>query len=347
MPGGVAGQQNAKQQSSNAKKSAVSTTDWVWPWQVPGWSWTTPFSYGDAGPGVDPAGSSAPAAATPDPTATPSAGDGSVTGGSMAPYATNGWDVNNQQIAADVKAHFNYYIWTGQEQPTYTRANTGGKGQGDRRTGSAPEMTYAGDYITQWRQNTNPAEVLSLQNRLHNAGLLAETGSGIWDNQTNDALMLAMEQATNPKDPTATVDNYIDRRAAWRAKNGLGGTQTVDSTTTQTTLTSPSAAKGLLYSALTQYLGHMPSDGEVAQFTASLNADEKSHPVVKHTTGTTDMQTVDPTTGGYKIKNKQETVTGGVDPSTEAVDYARAQPGSAEYQAATSYMDAFAAALKG
>ena len=56
--------------------------------------------------------------------------------------------------------------------------------------------------------------------------------------------------------------------------------------------------------------------------------------------------TTDPNTGGVAIKNEQVTQSGGYSGGTmAAIDYARSQPGSGEYQA-VGFMDALLGALK-
>lgn len=244
----------------------------------------------------------------------------------------SGFDLNNAQSAAVMAKYYNYAIWTGQETPTRAYGPGGGKSQLD--TGTHPTPTLASDYIKQW-QRADPAAVMALQQRLLAAGLMpkSDRADGFWSDDTQNALSIAMQQsALHPDDPSQTVDHYIDGKIKYNQSQGADTSYTK----AVVNLTNPEQAKGLLYQTLQQYLGRMPTDADVKAFTGALNTQEKKHP--QEITYERDPVTNFPVSKG---------TSGGYDAGTAAIDYARAQPGSAEYQAATSYMDAFAAALKG
>lgn len=114
------------------------------------------------------------------------------------------------------------------------------------------------------------------------------------------------------------------------AAGGAGGGGPTVSQTVQ--LTNPSNARALVDDALTKYLGRRATPNESEKFYQALNVQEMQNPYV--TTGT-------------RSGNASMSVTeGGFNPSTFAEDYARGQEGSAEFQAATTLLDAFIGSLK-
>jgi hypothetical protein len=120
--------------------------------------------------------------------------------------------------------------------------------------------------------------------------------------------------------------------------SAYGGVSHSQSTTVD--LTNPDSAKQLVNDALARYLGRDANDQELAAFTQALNAREKQSP--RKQSGTT------VTTGTAQNSNSSTTGTnsGGTSPTQFAEDWARGQEGSAEYQAATRFMDVFMNAIK-
>lgn len=103
---------------------------------------------------------------------------------------------------------------------------------------------------------------------------------------------------------------------------GGGGNSTVN-------LTNYTAAKAILNAAMSQWMGRQASDSEIDQFLAQLNAQEMRNP-----------STVEDI-GGIMVQ------AGGFEPQQFAEDFVKSLDGSAEFQAATTYLDAFIAALGG
>lgn len=97
---------------------------------------------------------------------------------------------------------------------------------------------------------------------------------------------------------------------------------------TQTRLTDPTTAEGLLDTSLKNYLGRAATKKEKSEFLRALNKYEAENPTV-----TTPMGP-----GG-------SVTTGGAQPTVFAEQFAQAQEGVAEYGAATTYFDAFLGAL--
>ena len=107
-------------------------------------------------------------------------------------------------------------------------------------------------------------------------------------------------------------------------KGGKGGgpkiTQTIK-------LTDPQTAETIIDQALQQYLGRKASDTEVKAFRKALRGAEMEAPQKVDTVGTTAI------------------TSGGFNPATFAQQYAEGMEGAAEYQAATTFLDAFIGAI--
>lgn len=129
--------------------------------------------------------------------------------------------------------------------------------------------------------------------------------------------------------PLDLLPSVIGEEAKKRGGAGGGGGPT---RTTQIRLTDPQGARALIDNALTQYLGRRASASEQAAFLKALNAQEARNPTVTTSAGGG---------GGATV-----VTTGGFNPSTFAQDYAQGMEGSAEFQAATTYLDAFIQALR-
>jgi hypothetical protein len=98
--------------------------------------------------------------------------------------------------------------------------------------------------------------------------------------------------------------------------------------TKRVNLTDPDTANGLVDNALEQYLGRRANNKEQTAFRQALRKAEMKNPVSAEIVGDTAV------------------TKGGVAPSVRAEEFAMAQEGSAEYQAGTTYYDAFIKAIK-
>jgi hypothetical protein len=139
---------------------------------------------------------------------------------------------------------------------------------------------------------------------------------------------------------------YGDLIAAMGTDGADGGEYTgptsASRTDVTTKLTDPMTAKGLLQESLKKYLGKEPSAEELSGFMSALNSYEKDNATVTKAASTTT-----PDAANHSTNTTQSSMTtGGTDPAQFAEDYARSQEGSAEFQAATEYMDAFLTAIK-
>lgn len=102
-------------------------------------------------------------------------------------------------------------------------------------------------------------------------------------------------------------------------------------------LTDEGTARQLLNRALSGYLGREATDVENKMFLKALNVQEKANPSVTRTKGYTD---------GSGNTTQSQTVEGGFNQEDFASRFARSQEGYAEYQTATTYLDAFIDALE-
>lgn len=100
-------------------------------------------------------------------------------------------------------------------------------------------------------------------------------------------------------------------------------------------LTDPDSANAILDTSLQTYLGRRATPEESAAFRAALTKHERMNPDVQTTVRT----------GTSKDGTQRVVAKGGTDASQFASEWARGQEGAAEFQAASSFMDAFMNAL--
>lgn len=136
-----------------------------------------------------------------------------------------------------------------------------------------------------------------------------------------------------------TVYDVLDQ---WR-KGGLpsgmssnGGGGSYSTVNRVVSLTDEGTARRLLNTALTGYLGRSATDDENRAFLKALNVQERENPSITKTTGYSSGRNT----------TQEQMVTGGMDKNDFADRFAKSQQGYAEYQAATTYLDAFIGALK-
>lgn len=122
-----------------------------------------------------------------------------------------------------------------------------------------------------------------------------------------------------------------------RLVDGSGGSGGPFSVTNRVvSLTDAGTARQVVNQALTRYLGREATVSENRAFLQALNVQEKQNPTITTTKGVTSGRNTD----------QNQTVTGGFDRNDFAERFARSQQGYAEYQTATTYLDAFINALE-
>lgn len=135
-----------------------------------------------------------------------------------------------------------------------------------------------------------------------------------------------------------------DAAAGVNKKSGSGGVagpSTTMAVTESVSLTDPMSARKMVDTALENYLGRRATAKEAAAFYSALGKAEEKSPTV-----TTQVSTTTPGGGVTKVRSKTRS-EGGFNANVFAEDFARGQEGSAEYQAATTYLDSFIGSLEG
>lgn len=142
------------------------------------------------------------------------------------------------------------------------------------------------------------------------------------------------------------ASGYRDGSDATGVDAGYDGPITSRSTSSSVDVTNAEDAEVNLRNAMQSLLGRDPTDKEVSQFTAKLNAAERANPNVTTSSQTQEFgDRGDGPDGGYTQSSSES--TGGVNPSLRAQDYAERRPDYAEYQMATTYLDAFRSLIRG
>lgn len=242
------------------------------------------------------------------------------------------------------------------ELPSYSDAQATHGGGDQAGVGwSAHEASYANavTWIDSLRLNNKRdyKKVVAALRAAHYLGSNTEaTVSAVqsaWRGVVADA---ASEYAKgNPVTPLTILNMKATGSGDGATGGPSGGGGSGPKTTTQTNtsrsvnLTDRTTAQGILDQALTQYLGRAATPSEVSAFMAALNRSERDHPNVSQNTVTTTTNA-----DGTSQQNVSDTTSsGGVNASQKAINWAKKQEGAAEYQAATTYMDAFLGALGG
>lgn len=179
-----------------------------------------------------------------------------------------------------------------------------------------------------------------------------KTGSGLFTDMVNkSAYMSTSGRKVTPSQLMYEVaaqrgvlneDGTFDMAAARKAGGGGGGGGggakygTTTDTAKSVNQTDPDTAKNLVNTALSTYLGKEASPEELSKFISNLHQHEAANPSVTSRTTTTSP-------GGSS--SSQDSV-GGSNAQQYAQDWARAQEGSAEFQAAGSYFDEFIKAIQ-
>ena len=117
--------------------------------------------------------------------------------------------------------------------------------------------------------------------------------------------------------------------------SGAGGGP-FSTTNRSVSLTNEGTARTVLQAALTGYLGRSATTQENKAFLNALNVQEKANPTTTVTKGNT----------SGRVTDQESTTTGGFDRNDFADRFAKSQEGYAEYQTATTYLDAFIEGLE-
>ena len=123
-------------------------------------------------------------------------------------------------------------------------------------------------------------------------------------------------------------DNFKDGKVAGSEEEEPPFTGVKKDKSVHVDIYSPSEARGLIRNVLKAELGREPTEDEFEDFRASLNAEAEDNPEI----GVTRTRYVE----GEAVRSRTRT-SGGIDPTTHAVEWAQSQPGWAEWQAVGTY----------
>lgn len=159
---------------------------------------------------------------------------------------------------------------------------------------------------------------------------------GIWERSVKAAsnLLLTQGKKVSPfgifeETIAAAAAADAERNASSGGSYGGGGYGGGGGGSTTVVLTSPTDAWVILNQAMQQYFGRKASQSEMSKFVKMLNAQERANPVTQEFSGSGVVQ------------------SGGFNPQLFAEQYVQGQEGSAEFAAATSFLDAFMGVLDG
>ena len=159
--------------------------------------------------------------------------------------------------------------------------------------------------------------------------------------------------------PWDAIDELGATTGAASGSTGVNRTsiENVNDTKVGIDLSSAQTARSYLETAMQNATGRAPTSAEISNFREALNQMEQSNATVSRTTGTRtsgSRETTTPNasgiatniTGGYSSDNTSTTQTGGMNREQYALDTAKSASDYAEYQAATTYMDAMFRAIQ-
>lgn len=220
----------------------------------------------------------------------------------------------------------------GNRVPTSANYTYGMTGQGGILTAEENYRDYySGGFVNNKNERINDGVILA-------AGGDFELYEPVFQAAVNEA---AVRQAAGER---ITVEEVLQ---GW-TKNGLpdglkrggggggGGSRSFVNVDTRIDLTNEGEARRIVNNALTGALGREATKAESRAFMKALNMYEKENPTVTTSKGVSSA-------GGTTSTTTQE---GGFDSIDFADRYAKSQEGYAEYQAATTYLDAFIGALE-
>jgi hypothetical protein len=163
-----------------------------------------------------------------------------------------------------------------------------------------------------------------------------EQYGALWSNAAQYAAQV------NRDDPNARWSPWDALEKMWnlysKSGGGAGGGGTSFSSVSRSVnLTGKDESDATLDQALSNLLGRTATDAEKKQFLSSLNAAERANPTVQRSSGTT--------SAGGASTSSSTTQSTSVNAGARAQKFAEGEKGFAEYQYATTYMDAMLEAL--
>lgn len=203
--------------------------------------------------------------------------------------------------------------------------------------GAVVELGRAANWITgTLASEADKSKYMGYFKRFFPQGGSFDQYAALWSNAAQFAAQV------NRDDPNARWSPWdaLDRMWKMYSKSGGGaggGGSSFSNVSTQIHLTGKDEANATLDSALSSLLGRTATDAEKKKFLASLNAAERANPTVTRSSGSTSAS-------GSSSSTSSTTGTS-VSAAARAQDFAMNEEGFAEYQVATTYMDAMLEAL--
>jgi hypothetical protein len=223
---------------------------------------------------------------------------------------------------------------------TYWEGGTGSLAAISRAGAFRPQSTVELGRATGWITGTlasaqEKARYEGYLKQIFPQGASFDQKEGLWANAAQYAARV------NRDDPNARWSPWDALEAVTRdmkrGGRGGGGGSSSTSRSTSVSLTGADEAGSTLDQALTGLLGRTASDAEKKSFLASLNAAERANPSVSTSRSTT--------SASGSSTSTSSSVSTSVSAGARAEQFARADKGFAEYQYATTYMDAMLDAL--
>lgn len=172
--------------------------------------------------------------------------------------------------------------------------------------------------------------------RFFPSGASFDSYQGLWAQASQYAAQV------NRDDPNARWSTWDALDKMWKTFSsggggaGGGGPTSYTNRSTQINLTGRDESNATLDQALTEMLGRTATDQEKARFLKALNAEERANPSTSVTRGTQ---------SGSSSTSSTTSQASSVSAGARALEFATEQEGFAEYQYATTYMDAMLEAL--
>jgi hypothetical protein len=241
--------------------------------------------------------------------------------------------------------------------PRWTTTIDPGTGQGGGSSQGRMAQSFEWGYITDQGARgvailgRNPQRVLAA---IRAAGIPVSSMDdvqNIWIDAMNESARLyAKGKYVNPWDALKRLGRQGEKAGMPGYGQPFTGSKTTTSTNTgtQVNLASPGEAERLLNETLRNELGREATAAEVRQFRGALNSKARKDPSTSTSRNVTTTNYVKGESTGSNTTSTSTSDPGfsGADQVQFAEDEARAEDGWAEYQAATTYYDAFLSAIQ-
>lgn len=206
------------------------------------------------------------------------------------------------------------------------------------RPQSMVELGRAANWITgTLASEADKAKYGTYFKRFFPQGASFDQYSALWSNAAQYAAQVNRDDPNARWSPWDALDKMWNLYSKSGGAAGGGGGSSFSNTSTQVSLTGKDQSDATLDQALSNLLGRTATDAEKKSFLSSLNAAERANPTVTTSSGTTSASGASSSTSSTKGTS--------VDAGARAQKFAQDEEGFAEYQYATTYLDAMLEAL--